>query len=238
MIASAHVRKERHVFAHHGEVVARVVEVEDALVIVIFWSVIVIWKQVDADRCAVHHCVGKRRNGVQRLVLRVQFRRGNRGITKWLVNGVTKGVAGGAHAPHDGVPPKDAHAVEPRRDRDIRQSRRVLLDLALEKQRLVVHRGLHVVLVMPRPKHVAHDLGAKRELRIAIRVRVVNVARRVQAVAHERVKSVGVARNAFQNGVHRERHGVVHVNHHDVPGYGTYGSPHPSLVTLTCVFAT
>ncbi len=218
-------------FAHHGKIVARVVEVEDAIV---FVFVIVIWKQVDADRCAVRHCVGKRRNGVQRFVLRVHFRSGNRGITKWLVNRVTKGVAGGAHAPHDGVPPKDAQAVEPRRDRDIRQARGVLLDLAVEKQRLVVHRGLHVVLVMPRPKHVAHDFGAKRELRIAIRVRVVNVARGVQAVAHERVKSVGVARNAAQNIVHRERHGVVHVNHDDVPGWGATSAPH----TPSCVLGT
>jgi len=65
-IASAHGRKERHVFAHHGEVVARIVEVEDALtvavVVIIFGSVIVIWKQVDADRCAVHDRVGKRGN--------------------------------------------------------------------------------------------------------------------------------------------------------------------------------
>ena len=47
-IASAHGRKERHVFAHHGKIVARIVEVEDAIV---FVFVIVIWKQVDADRC-------------------------------------------------------------------------------------------------------------------------------------------------------------------------------------------
>lgn len=83
-IASAHGRKERHVFAHHGKIVARVVEVEDALVVVVVVFVgvvgVVVWKQVDADRCAVHHCVGKRRNGVQRFVLRVQFRRGNRRV--------------------------------------------------------------------------------------------------------------------------------------------------------------
>jgi len=84
-IAGAHGRKQRRVFAHHREVVARVVEVEDALtvavVVVIFGSVIVIWKQVDADRCAVHDRVGKRGNGVQRLVLRVHFRRGDRGVS-------------------------------------------------------------------------------------------------------------------------------------------------------------
>ena len=54
IIASAHARKERHVFAHHREIVARIVEVEDALVLVlVFVLVIVVWKQVHADRCAV-----------------------------------------------------------------------------------------------------------------------------------------------------------------------------------------
>ena len=51
-ITSAHSRKERHVFAHHREIVARIVEVEDALVriirIICFMIVIVIRKQVDA----------------------------------------------------------------------------------------------------------------------------------------------------------------------------------------------
>ena len=175
-------------------------EVEDALII-IFVSVIVIalvvWKQVDADRCAVHDRVGKRGNGVQRLVLRVHFRRGDRGVSQ----------------AHKRLAPKNAQAVEPRQNGNVRQARGVFPQLAVEKQRLVVHRGSHVVLVMPRPKRVAHDFGPKRKLRIAISVRVVNLTGGVQAVAHERVKAVGVARNAFQNGIHRERHGVVRVNH-------------------------
>ena len=78
IITGAHVRKERHVFAHHGKIVARVVEVEDALVLVIFW------KQVHADGRPVDMCFGifrKRRNAIHRLVLRVHFRRGNRRIT-------------------------------------------------------------------------------------------------------------------------------------------------------------
>ena len=50
VIIGAHGRKERHMFAHHREVVARIVEVEDALVILIFW------KQIHADRCAVDMC--------------------------------------------------------------------------------------------------------------------------------------------------------------------------------------
>ena len=51
VIISTHGRKERHVFAHHREVVARIVEVEDALVICII--VFSFGKQVNADRCAV-----------------------------------------------------------------------------------------------------------------------------------------------------------------------------------------
>ena len=82
----------------------------------------------------------------------------------------------------------------------------------------VVNGGLHIGLVLPRPKRLAHDFGPKRTLCVAIRVRVVHVSHRVQPVAHERVKPVGVTRNAFQNGVDRERHGVVCVNHDDVPG--------------------
>ena len=50
-IAGAHGRKQRRVFAHHREVVARIVEVEDALVFVV--RIVVFWKQVHADRCAV-----------------------------------------------------------------------------------------------------------------------------------------------------------------------------------------
>ena len=196
MIIGAHGRKERHVFAHHGKVVARIVEVEDALVFIIFW------KQVDADRCAVHDRIGKRRNGVQRLVLRVHFRRGDSRVPQR-----------GGIGPHKRLAPKDAQAVEPRQNGNVRQARGVLLDLAVEKQRLVVHRGSHVVLVMPGPKRVAHDFGPKRKLRIAISVGVVNLTGGVQAVAHEGVKAVGVARNASQHGVHRERHGVVRVNH-------------------------
>ena len=56
-----------------------------------------------------------------------------------------------------------------------------------------------------------------------------HVAHRIQAVAHEGIKPVGIARNATHNGIDREWHGVVRVNHDDVFGRGTYGSPHPSF---------
>ena len=211
VIASAHARKERHVFAHHREIVARIVEVEDRIVriiVFIFICVCVFWKQVHADRCAVHvrlRIFGQRRNAVHSLILRIHLGRGHRRI----------------HAPHNGIPPKDAETVEPRRDRNVGQHRRILFDLSVAKHRLVVHGGLHVVLVVPRPKRLPHDFGTEWKLRVTIRVKVVHVSKRVQAVANERVKPVGVARNAAQNGVDRERHGIVHVNHDDVFSWGT-----------------
>ena len=146
------------------------------------------------------------RNAFHCLVLRVHFGRGHRRITKWV------------QTPHNGLVPKDAQAVEPRRDGNVRQQRRVLSHETIVKDGFVVNGGLHIGLVLPRPKRFAHDFGAERKLRVAIRVRVVHVSHRVQPVAHERVKPVGVARNAPQNGGDRERHGVVRVNHDDVPG--------------------
>ena len=204
IISGTHARKERHVFAHHGEVVARIVEVEDALVRIIFVFIIVFafvfWKQIHADTRSVDMCFGifrKRRDAIHRLVLRVHFCRGY----------------GRVPYTNNCLAPKDAQAVEAGRNGNIRQQRWIVFHLAVEKHRLVIHGSLHVLLMMSRPKRLAHDFGTKRELRIAIRVCVVHVAKRVQAVAHEGVKPVGVARNAFQNGVNRERHGVVHVNH-------------------------
>ena len=54
IISGTHARKERHVFAHHGEVVARIVEVEDAFIIRVV--VVVFWKQIHADRSAIDMC--------------------------------------------------------------------------------------------------------------------------------------------------------------------------------------
>jgi len=53
-IIGAHARKERHVFAHHGEVVARIVEVEDAFIIRVV--VVIFWKQIHADGCPIDMC--------------------------------------------------------------------------------------------------------------------------------------------------------------------------------------
>jgi len=177
-------------------------EVEYALV---FLIIIVIWKQVDAGRCAVYMrvCIFREgRNAVHRFVLCVHLGRGKCRV---------------AYASY-GLAPKNAQAVEPRRNGNVRQQRRVLPHETIVKYSFVVNGGLHIGLVLPRPKRLAHDFGSKRTLRVAIRVRVVHISHRVPPVAHERVKPVGVARKAFQNGVDRERHGVVHVNHDDVPG--------------------
>ena len=80
VIIGAHARKERHVFAHHRKVVARVVEVEDRIIVFIFIFVFIFWKQVHADRCAVHvrlRVFGQRRDAVHRFILRVHLGRGN-----------------------------------------------------------------------------------------------------------------------------------------------------------------
>lgn len=85
VIIGAHARKERHVFAHHRKVVARVVEVEDRIAriivfIFVFVFVFIFWKQVHADRCAVHvrlRIFGQRRDAVHRFILRVHLGRGN-----------------------------------------------------------------------------------------------------------------------------------------------------------------
>ena len=74
---SAHARKEWHMFAHHREIVARIVEVEYALVVRIM---VVIFKQVHANRCAVNvrlGVFGQRWNVFHGLVLRVHLGRGN-----------------------------------------------------------------------------------------------------------------------------------------------------------------
>ena len=77
-IMSAHARKERHMFAHHREIVARIMEVKNAVfmicVIIVFMIcgiiivIVIIWKQVHANGCAVGMCFcifGQRWNAIQ-----------------------------------------------------------------------------------------------------------------------------------------------------------------------------
>lgn len=96
-----------YMFTHHWKIVSRIMKVKDSIVVCI------LWKQIHADACAIDMCFCifcQRRNAFHCLVFCIHFWRGYCGIS---------------HTLHR-ISTKYAKSIEPRTNRNVWQSSRVL----------------------------------------------------------------------------------------------------------------